>query len=42
MNLNMCYIYMELIGKKEIWEQKMNNKSSIEYHQDENFIELKN
>ena len=42
MNLNMCYIYMELIGKKEIWEQKMNNKSSIEYNRNENIIELKN
>lgn len=42
MNLNRCYIYMELIGKKEIWEQKMNNKSSIEYNRNENFIELKN
>ena len=41
MNLNMCYIYMELIGKKEIWEQKMNNKSSIEYNRNENFIELR-
>ena len=42
MNLNMCYIYMELVGKKEIWEKKMNNKSSIEYHKEENFIELIN
>ena len=42
MNLNMCYIYMELVGKKEIWEQNLNNKSNIEYNKDENFIELKN
>ena len=33
---------MELVGKKEIWEKKMNNKSSIEYHKEENFIELIN
>ena len=41
MNLNKCYIYMELVGKKEIWEQKMNNNSSIEYNRNENFIELR-
>jgi hypothetical protein len=41
MNLNMCYIYMELIEKKETWEQKMNNKSSIEYNRNENFIDLR-
>ena len=41
MKLNMCYIYMELVGKKEIWEQKMNNKNSIKYNRNENFIELR-
>ena len=39
---NICFIYLELIGKKEIWEKKMNNYSSIEYQQPENYIELKN
>ena len=38
--LNICYIYLELIGKKEIWEQSMNRSSSILYQKSENYIEL--
>ena len=37
----LCYIYLELVGKKEIWEQKMNSNSSVSYIPEENFIELK-
>ena len=36
----MCYIYMELIGKKEIWEKSMNSTSNILYIKNENVIEL--
>ena len=35
-----CYIYLELIGKKEIWETSMNDRSSINYIKEGNFIEL--
>ena len=38
---NICFIYLELIGKKEIWEKKMNKYSSIVYQEPENYIELK-
>ena len=38
---NICFIYLELIGKKEIWEKKMNKYSSIVYQKPENYIELK-
>ena len=34
------YIYLELLGKKEIWEQSMNRSSSILYQKSENYIEL--
>ena len=37
----LCNIYLELIGKKEIWEQNMNSDSSVAYIPQENFIELK-
>ena len=36
-----CYIYLELIGKKEIWEKKMDDNSTIKYQEQGNFIELK-
>ena len=35
-----CCIYLELIGKKEIWEGNMDNTSNIYYEPKENFIEL--
>ena len=35
-----CFIYLELIGKKEIWEESMNRKSSVLYQKPENYIEL--
>ena len=31
LNKNLCFIYLELIGKKEIWELSMNNNSFIVY-----------
>ena len=37
---NICYIYMELVGKKEIWEKRMNDQSSIKYEPNGNLIEL--
>ena len=37
---NICFINLELIGKKEIWEEKMNEKSNIDYQVSENFIKL--
>ena len=37
----LCNIYLELIGKKEIWEQNMRPDSSVAYIPEENFIELK-
>ena len=39
---NICFIYMELIGKKEIWEKKMNDNSNIKYQRNGNLIELIN
>ena len=36
-----CFIYLELIGKKEIWEKSMNNNCSVSYIKEDNFIELK-
>ena len=35
-----CFIYLELIGKKEIWERNMNSASNINYEPKENFIEI--
>ena len=40
LNKNTCDIYMELIGKKEIWEEKMNENSTVDYKEEENFIKL--
>ena len=37
---NICNIYLNLIGKKEIWEQSMNNTSSVFYLENENVVEL--
>ena len=37
---NISFINLELIGKKEIWEEKMNEKSNIDYQVSENFIKL--
>ena len=37
---NLCFIYLELVGKKEIWEQNMNPSGSISYIPQENFNEL--
>ena len=31
---------LNLIGKKEIWEQSMNNTSSVFYLENENVVEL--
>ena len=36
-----CFIYLELIGKKNIWEGSMNNTCIASYIQEENFMELK-
>ena len=40
MDKRYCFIYLELIGKKEIWEEKMNENSSVLYKKEENFIQL--
>ena len=37
---NLCFIYLELIGKKEIWEKRMNINSTTRYQNNDNFIEL--
>ena len=36
-----CFIYLELIGKKNIWEGSMNNNCIATYIQEENYMELK-
>ena len=36
-----CFIYLELIGKKEIWEQIMDDNCHVSYEKEENLIELK-
>ena len=38
---NRCFISLDLIGKKEIWEKRMNNNSFVVYQKTENFMELK-
>ena len=38
---NRCSISLDLIGKKEIWEKKLNNCSAIKYQKSDNFMELK-
>ena len=40
MDKNNCNIYLNLIGKKEIWEQSMKSTSSIFYTEIENVVEL--
>lgn len=35
-----CFIYLELIGKKEIWERKMNKKCVVSYVKEDNFVKL--
>ena len=40
MDKYICNIYLELIGKKEIWEQSMKSTSSVFYLENENVIEL--
>ena len=40
LNNNVCNINLELIGKKEIWEEKMNENSTVDYKEEENFIKL--
>ena len=40
LNNNICNINLELIGKKQILEEKMNENSTIDYKKEENFIKL--
>ena len=41
LDYNRCFISLDLIGKKEIWEKRMNNNSFIVYQKSDNFMELK-